>query len=131
MREALEQVYQHSRDRLLAVASRYADRDAEDIVQDAFVRALRHGDEFRSEAAPLTWLHRIVVNACLDHRRRNHRRQAALSLLNLPRRDVLLPVAAEALSVRQTLSLLHPTQVRILVLYEVAGYTHREIAELL
>ena len=36
--------------------------DAEDVVQDAFVSALRYGNGFRGDSAPLTWLYRIVIN---------------------------------------------------------------------
>jgi len=58
--------------RLRAVALRIV-RDAhlaEDCVQEAFVRALRSLDRFRGESLLGTWLHRIVVNACLDELRR-------------------------------------------------------------
>ncbi|GAA3309296.1 hypothetical protein GCM10020219_012410 [Nonomuraea dietziae] len=44
--------------------------EAADAVQDAFVSAYRKAHSFRGEAAVTTWLHRIVVNACLDRMRR-------------------------------------------------------------
>ena len=43
---------------------------AADCVQDGFIAAFRRADSFRGEAAVTTWLHRIVVNACLDRLRR-------------------------------------------------------------
>jgi RNA polymerase sigma-70 factor (ECF subfamily) len=43
---------------------------AADAVQEAFIAAFRGADSFRGEAAVTTWLHRIVVNACLDRLRR-------------------------------------------------------------
>jgi RNA polymerase sigma-70 factor, ECF subfamily len=39
---------------------------AEDAMQDVFAKALTHWEEFRSEAAPLTWLMRIATNHCLN-----------------------------------------------------------------
>ena len=43
------------------------DRDeAADALQDAFISAFRRADSFRGDAKVTTWLHRIVVNACLD-----------------------------------------------------------------
>lgn len=69
----LTEVYHQRRQHLLAVASPFVGQDAEDIVQDAFERALRHRDQFRHEALPSTWLHRIVVNACISHRRYRRR----------------------------------------------------------
>ncbi|HVB27857.1 MAG TPA: sigma-70 family RNA polymerase sigma factor, partial [Mycobacteriales bacterium] len=58
--------------RLWAVALRtLGDREeAADAVQDAFLSALRAAGSFRGDAAVTTWLHRIVVNACLDRIRR-------------------------------------------------------------
>ncbi|HVE98919.1 MAG TPA: RNA polymerase sigma factor SigM [Mycobacteriales bacterium] len=60
------------RDRAWSVALRTLGdpHDAADAVQDAFVSAYRSAASFRSEAKFSTWLHRIVVNACLDRVRR-------------------------------------------------------------
>ena len=60
------------RDRAWSVALRTLGdpNEAADAVQDAFVSAYRSASTFRSEAKFSTWLHRIVVNACLDRLRR-------------------------------------------------------------
>lgn len=70
--EAFGEVVRRHRDRLWAVALRTTgDREeAADAVQDALVSALRAADRFRGDSAVTTWLHRIVVNACLDRARR-------------------------------------------------------------
>lgn len=59
-------------DRLWAVAVRTMrdPDDAADALQDALVSAFRSAAGYRGEAAVTTWLHRIVVNACLDRLRR-------------------------------------------------------------
>ncbi|HET7620121.1 MAG TPA: sigma-70 family RNA polymerase sigma factor [Vicinamibacterales bacterium] len=44
--------------------------DAEDIAQEVFVKVYRSLDRFRYEAQLTSWLYRIVMNACIDHRRR-------------------------------------------------------------
>lgn len=44
--------------------------DAEDIAQDVFIKVYRSLDRFRQEAQLTSWLYRIVMNACIDHRRR-------------------------------------------------------------
>jgi RNA polymerase sigma-70 factor, ECF subfamily len=66
------------RDRLWAVALRtLGDREeAADALQDAFVSAFRRAESFRGDAAFTTWMHRIVVNACLDRVRRRKARPA-------------------------------------------------------
>jgi RNA polymerase sigma-70 factor (ECF subfamily) len=50
--------------------------DAEDIVQEAFVRAYQHLDRYRDEAKFTTWLLRIVTNLCTDQARMSQRRTA-------------------------------------------------------
>ncbi len=45
--------------------------DAEDIAQDVFIKVYRSLDRFRYDAQVTSWLYRIVMNACIDHRRRN------------------------------------------------------------
>jgi RNA polymerase sigma-70 factor (ECF subfamily) len=62
--------------RLLAVARRLlrSEDDARDAVQDALLAAFRSMDRFQGEAAPETWLHRIVVNAALMKLRSRKRR---------------------------------------------------------
>lgn len=44
--------------------------DAEDIAQDVFIKVFRSLDTFRHDAQLSSWLYRIVMNACIDHRRR-------------------------------------------------------------
>jgi RNA polymerase sigma-70 factor (ECF subfamily) len=70
-----ELVRRHS-DRLWAVALRTLDNreEAADALQDALVSAFRNAGTFRGDAAVTTWLHRVVVNACLDRIRRRQAR---------------------------------------------------------
>ena len=49
--------------------------DAEDIVQEAFVRLWRHLPDYKPEIKLTTWLYRIVVNLCFDFLKSRHRRQ--------------------------------------------------------
>jgi RNA polymerase sigma-70 factor (ECF subfamily) len=66
----------HHRDRLWAVAVRtLGDREeAADALQDALLSAYRSAATYRGEARVTTWLHRVVVNACLDRLRRRRAR---------------------------------------------------------
>jgi RNA polymerase sigma-70 factor (ECF subfamily) len=61
-------LFSRHRDRLWAVALRTMGNpeDAADGLQDGMVAAYRRAGSFRGEAAVTTWLHRVVVNACLD-----------------------------------------------------------------
>ena len=69
--EAFGVLFTRHRDRLWAVAVRTMgnQHDAADGLQDGLVAAYRRAGTFRGEAAVTTWLHRVVVNACLDRLR--------------------------------------------------------------
>ncbi|MBI2681737.1 MAG: sigma-70 family RNA polymerase sigma factor [Acidobacteriales bacterium] len=55
-----------------------SESDAQDIYQEAFLKAYRHIGNFRFECSFYTWIYRIVTNLCLDHlRRRKTRREDA------------------------------------------------------
>lgn len=45
--------------------------DAEDIAQDVFIKVYRSLDRFRQDAQLTSWMYRIVMNACIDYRRRH------------------------------------------------------------
>src|SRR5687767_15462435 len=66
--EAFGVLFARHRDRLWAVALRTMGNreDAADGLQDGMVAAYRRSGSFRGDAAVTTWLHRVVVNACLD-----------------------------------------------------------------
>ena len=76
--EAFGTLFARHRDRLWAVALRTTSdpEEAADALQDALIAAFRRADSFRGDAAVTTWLHRIVVNACLDRLRRRRVRLA-------------------------------------------------------
>lgn len=70
--DAFGELFRRHRDRMWAVAMRTTNDPeiAADAVQDAFISAFRRAGTFRGQSAVTTWLHRIVVNACLDRLRR-------------------------------------------------------------
>ncbi|NYI05418.1 RNA polymerase sigma factor SigM [Allostreptomyces psammosilenae] len=75
---AFGELVRRHRERLWAVALRTTGHpeEASDALQDALLSAFRAAHRFRGGAAVTTWLHRIVVNACLDRMRRNAVRRA-------------------------------------------------------
>jgi RNA polymerase sigma-70 factor, ECF subfamily len=74
--DAFGELFMRHKDRLWAVAMRTLSdpEDAADALQDAMISAFRRADSFRGDSAVTTWLHRIVVNACLDKMRRRSAR---------------------------------------------------------
>src|SRR4029450_7733376 len=75
--DAFGELVRRHRDRLWAVALRTIGEpeEAADALQDALLSAFRRADSYRGEAAVTTWLHRVVVNACMDRYRRHKIRQ--------------------------------------------------------
>jgi RNA polymerase sigma-70 factor, ECF subfamily len=79
---ACRELIRRYQDRIYTVACSYV-RDPEealDITQDAIVRIIEGLPRFRGQSSFYTWLHRIVVNRCLDWRRSRSRRPLPLSL---------------------------------------------------
>src|SRR5690606_6259086 len=77
--DAFGELVQRHRDRLWAVALRTLGdpEEAADALQDGLINAFRRAGSYRGDAAVTTWLHRIVVNACLDRLRRAAIRRTA------------------------------------------------------
>ncbi|GGO25179.1 RNA polymerase sigma factor SigM [Microbispora rosea subsp. aerata] len=135
---AFSEIVRRHRDRMWAVALRtLGDPDeAADAVQDAFVSAYRKAAGFRGEAAVTTWLHRIVVNACLDRMRRKSVRPVADDeLIEAAEREA--PATDQAgerevsLEVTAALKLLPPDQRAALVLVDMMGYAVDDAAAVL
>src|SRR4051812_2281754 len=73
--DAIAAAYDRSRCRLRRLASKWVPAgDADDLVQEAFLRVLKHRERFRGESTIDTWLHRVVINAGIDATRQRRRR---------------------------------------------------------
>lgn len=129
------------RDRLWAIALRVMrnPEDAADALQDAYIAAFRRAASFRGDAQVTTWLHRVVVNACLDRLRRI-RSRAAEPLPEDPDRAAELgmveavdPLEAEEqrTEVTRALAQLNADQRAALVLVDMEGYSVGETARIL
>lgn len=146
--EAFGELFGRHRDRLWAVALRTMGNPdaAADGLQDGMVAAYRRAGSFRGEAQVTTWLHRVVVNACLDRiRAAKVRRADALpdDLEEYGGRGSLVSASDAAdpadLSVRDerrrqvldALGTLPEEQRAALVLVDMEGYPMAEVAEML
>src|SRR5262245_60593488 len=110
--------------------------EAADALQDALISAYRAADRFRGDSAVTTWLHRIVVNACLDR----VRRRQAHPTVPLPEPDSLTfadrPTDGygdpdTALAIERALAQIPAEQRAAIVLLDVEGYSVTEIAAML
>lgn len=146
--DAFGVLFARHRDRLWAVALRTTGdpEEAADALQDALIAAFRRADSYRGDAAVTTWLHRIVVNACLDRLRRRKVRLAVPLPDDLDEREPAPQSSADAAVVdpadlavdherRATmlaaLATLPLDQRAALVLVDMEGYSVEETAQIL
>jgi RNA polymerase sigma-70 factor, ECF subfamily len=76
---AFQSLVERHRSMVYRVAYQFAGNhhDAEDIAQEVFIKVYRSLDRFRQDAQLSSWMYRIVMNACIDHRRRHSPAAAA------------------------------------------------------
>lgn len=146
--DAFGELFSRHRDRLWAVALRTTGsrEDAADALQEGLIAAFRRAEGFRGEAAVSTWLHRIVVNACLDRLRANkvraadalpddleeHAGRGALSTSDPGPEPAEAALADERRRlVLDALATLPHEQRAALVLVDMEGYGVAEVAEIL
>ncbi len=70
-RSAFQRLVERHRSMVYRLAYRFAGNhyDAEDIAQDVFIKVYRSLDRFRHDSQLSSWMYRITMNACIDHRR--------------------------------------------------------------
>ncbi len=137
--DAFGELVRRHRDRLWAVALRTLGNpdEAADAVQDACVSALRAAGPgasaaFRGEAAVTTWLHRIVVNACLDRVRRQASRPTdPLPDADVPARGDAIGARDTALDVTAALATLPVEQRAALILVDMYGWSVDDASQVL
>ena len=105
--------------------------DAEDAVQEAFLKVYRSRGDFRGEASPSTWLYRILVNTCYDmgRKRRRHPEGPELEETDVSRAPAIdHPLR---LTLQKALGRLPSRQRDVFLLFEVEGFKHAEIGTIL
>ena len=110
--------------------------DAEDAVQETFLKVQRSIAGFRGQSSFVTWTFRILVNTCHDLRRSRMRRK---EFVPDEREDGAMPLEARApgghpslkLALERAIAALTQQQRNVFLLYEVEGFHHAEIAAML
>ena len=134
---AFEKLYRSHRDRIYGLCWRMCGGDralAEDMVQEAFVRAWNKLHLFKGESKFGTWLHRLTVNVVLSDRRirvkRLQREQTFgddIERVQVGDRDVFAGLRKDLEAAIAGL----PERARtVLILFDIEGYQHSEIAEM-
>jgi len=138
-REAFRLLFEAYKDRVFSIAC-YSLGDktaADDITQQIFVKLFTRIGQFRGDSEFTTWLYRLVINACLDERRRQRRLLPVAEFLPMSkaayrkspepgyeRREI-------AGSVREAIGGLKPKMRRPILLKYIEGFSYEEIAAVL
>lgn len=132
-------IVRRHRQRMYVVARQYArsEQDAQDIVQEALLRASKSMHTYRGEAQLGTWLHRTVINIALDHHRKRRRLPQSVSLdeeqVTQDANRLLAhdPTATleQFLALRQAVATLPVAQRKALLLIDVYGYSVTSAAD--
>lgn len=104
--------------------------DAEDTLQEAWLRAVRGLSAFRWESSLRTWLAGIAIR-CWSERMRRRKPMARLEADAEPADPGLVPLSVVRVDLERAIARLDEGRRAVLVLHDVEGYTHAEIAHLL
>jgi RNA polymerase sigma-70 factor (ECF subfamily) len=139
---AFAEIYERYKRRVYSLCLRLTrvPADAEDLTQDVFLLLFRKISTFRGESAFSTWLHRMVANVAFMHLRKRTRPPVSLdegtSLDEPPRREVAdhdlrLNGCIDRVTLERAIAELPPGYRAVYALYELQGYGHHEIAEIM
>ncbi len=135
-RTAQKLLYEQFSSLMLAVCYRYTKSmtDAEDVLQEGFVKVFTHLHQYKSEGELGGWIRRIMVNTAINYLKKNRNYQTDLSFDDMPLHPVSYHDPAVTLDTKQLADLIRqlpPGFQTIFNLHAVEGYSHVEIGELL
>lgn len=131
--DAFERLYEQTGPRMKSLAANLlgSTEDAEDAVQETFLKVYRGAGGFQGASAVTTWAFRILLNTCYDAMRRRRRHPEDVGLDGL---DLRLASGADhplRLSLEKAVRQLPERERAAFLLVEVEGFSHREAAEVL
>jgi len=130
-----EEIYREHAERMKSIAFNHLGNpsDAEDAVQETFLKLHRSASTYNGASAFTTWMYRVLINTCYDALRRRQRR-----IQETPIDDTLAAVRpgasvddAKRITLRNMLAELPEQRRSVFVLFEIEGLSHAEIAEIL
>lgn len=128
-------LYQRFASKMYAVCLRYAgnENDANDILQEGFIKVYNNLQKFRGEGSFEGWVRRIFINTSIEHFRKKVKQyqisEAQENTVEDTGLDALDVLAAK--DIMQLVNQLPPGYMAVFNLYVVEGYSHKEIAKML
>jgi RNA polymerase sigma-70 factor (ECF subfamily) len=133
-RKAQEGLYKMLAPKMLGVCMRYATdkMEAEDMLQNGFIKVFNKMDDFRGEGSFEGWVRRVMVHTSIEYYRKHHKMMQIVDIDTPGIEPSVDPLAASNLGVKDLLALIQqlpPGYRMVFNLYAIEGYSHKEIGE--
>ena len=133
---AQRELYNRYSPKMLAVCYRFAHNreDAEDMLQEGFIKVFSQVHTFESRGAFEGWIRRIIVHTCINILKKNKKFNESVDIIHatgVQVREESVPSIIQAKQVVECIRLLPIGYRTVLNLYALEGYNHREIAGML
>lgn len=133
---AQRELYNKYSSKMLAVCYRYGHNreDAEDMLQEGFIKVFLQIHTFENRGAFEGWVRRIIVHTCINILKKNKKFNESVDIIyatGIQVREESIPAIIQAKQVVECIRLLPIGYRTVLNLYAVEGYSHREIADML
>ncbi len=137
-RKAQMQLYNQYCNGMYMVSKRFLNNsaEAEDAVQDAFIKAFKNLNQYKAEVTFGAWLKRIVINTCIDYLKSKKQqlvelKDVHLKVIDNEDNEWLVEDNVTIEIIKKTINTLKDKYKYVLMLYLVEGYDHQEISEIL
>lgn len=133
---AQQELYQRYSPKMLAVCYRFAKNreDAEDMLQEGFIRVFSQMYQFRAQGAFEGWVRRIIVHTCINVLKKNKKFNESVDIIhatNIQVREESVPSIIQAKQIVECIRMLPIGYRTVLNLFALEGYSHKEIADML
>jgi RNA polymerase sigma-70 factor (ECF subfamily) len=133
---AQEVLYNRFSPRMLGVCYRFAKNreDAEDMLQEGFIKVFTQLHQYRNEGALEGWIRRIMVHTCINILKKNKKFSDCVDLIHahsIHVKEDMIPSIMQAKQVVECIRMLPLGYRTVLNLYAIEGFSHKEIAQLL
>ena len=133
---AQQELYSKYSPKMLAVCYRFARNreDAEDMLQEGFIRVFTQIHQFQSKGSFEGWIRRIIVHTCINHLKKHKKFNDSVDISQahtLQVREDSVPSIIQAKQVVECIRMLPIGYRTVLNLFAIDGYSHREIAQML
>ncbi len=133
---AQQELYSRYSPKMLSVCYRFARNreDAEDMLQEGFIRVFTQIHQFQSKGSFEGWIRRIIVHTCINHLKKHKKFNDSVDITQAQTvsvREDSVPSIIQAKQVIECIRTLPLGYRTVLNLFAIDGYTHREIANML